>query len=232
MKCPHCTKEIHFQATQSHAYQNNPDSETDLSGFDVSHGFCPSCEELIVLVREGVFEEDSDDLVIQNETIVYPKIIAIKKLTKEIPSKYTKEYEEAATVLPFSPKASAAISRRLLQAILHEESNIKARNLEDEIAKFIERKDLPSYIADAVDAIRNIGNFAAHPIKNTNTGEIVDVEPGEAEWLINVLEDLFDFAFVQPEKLRKRKEELNSKLEALGKKPMRGSDSKDARIGL
>jgi hypothetical protein len=33
-----------------------------------------------------------------------------------------------------------------------------------------------------LDAIRTIGNFAAHPIKSTSSGEIVDVEPGEAEW--------------------------------------------------
>jgi hypothetical protein len=29
--------------------------------------------------------------------------------------------------------------------------------------------------------VRTIGNFAAHPIKSTSTGTIVDVEPGEAE---------------------------------------------------
>ncbi|MCC6569264.1 MAG: DUF4145 domain-containing protein [Anaerolineales bacterium] len=98
---------------------------------------------------------------------------------------------------------------------------MKARNLDKEIEEFISLKDLPSYISEAVDAIRNIGNFAAHPIKNTNTGEIVDVEPGEAEWLLEVLIALLDFSFVQPEKLRKRKEELNKKLETVGKQPMK-----------
>jgi hypothetical protein len=33
-----------------------------------------------------------------------------------------------------------------------------------------------------IDAIRNVGNFAAHPLKSTNTGLILDVEPSEAEW--------------------------------------------------
>jgi hypothetical protein len=41
--------------------------------------------------------------------------------------------------------------------------------------------------------IRTVGNFAAHRIKSTNTGEVVDVEPGEAEHLLNALEELLDY---------------------------------------
>ena len=76
-------------------------------------------------------------------------------------------------------------------------------------------------MSSAIDAVRNIGNFAAHPIKDTNTGEIVEVEPGEAEWLLDVLEGLFDFYFVQPAELRRKREALNEKLEAAGKPPMK-----------
>lgn len=47
-------------------------------------------------------------------------------------------------------------------------------------------------------AIRMIGNFAAHPMTSTNTGEVVDVEPGEAEFLLSVLEELLDYYFVRP----------------------------------
>ncbi len=45
-----------------------------------------------------------------------------------------------------------------------------------------------SRIVCRIDAVRVIGNFAAHPIKSKSTGEIVDVEPGEAEWNLNTLE--------------------------------------------
>ena len=50
-------------------------------------------------------------------------------------------------------------------------------------------------IMKAVDAIRNIGNFAAHPLKDMTTGIIANVEPGEAEWSLDVLEALFDFVY-------------------------------------
>jgi len=58
---------------------------------------------------------------------------------------------------------------------------------------------------DALHHIRIIGNFAAHPEKTVNTGAIVDVEPGEAEWTLDVLESLFDFNFVRPAQLAARK---------------------------
>jgi hypothetical protein len=44
-----------------------------------------------------------------------------------------------------------------------------------------------------------------------NTGAIVDVEPGEAEWTLDVVESLFDFYFVRPAKLAARKAEINKK---------------------
>jgi len=62
-----------------------------------------------------------------------------------------------------------------------------------------------------------VGNFAAHPIKDTNTGAITDVEEGEAELLIETLESLFDFAFVQPAKWAASKAAINAKLSAAGK---------------
>ena len=80
---------------------------------------------------------------------------------------------------------------------------------------------LPPHLAQAVDAVRNIGNFSAHPTKNTSTGEIVDVEPGEAEWSLEVLEGLFEHYFVQPAVLQRKRDALNQKLQEAGKPPMK-----------
>lgn len=64
------------------------------------------------------------------------------------------------------------------------------RDLADQIDEVLPR--LPTSIGHNVDAIRQIGNFAAHALKSTSTGTIVDVEDGEAEWSLDVLEELFD----------------------------------------
>lgn len=50
-----------------------------------------------------------------------------------------------------------------------------------------------------------------------NTAAIVDVGPGEAEWTLDVLESLFDFYFVRPERLAARKAEINKRLIEAGK---------------
>jgi len=71
-----------------------------------------------------------------------------------------------------------------------------------------------------LDYIREVGNFAAHPRKSTNTGEILDVEPEEANINLEVLEALFDFYIVQPEKNKKRFDALNKKLNETGHNPI------------
>ena len=75
--------------------------------------------------------------------------------------------------------------------------------MSQEIEEFVSNAHAPSYLTDAVDAIRQIGNFAAHPIKYENSSEIVEVESGEAEWLLEVLESLFDFVFLKLDRLLK-----------------------------
>jgi len=193
-------------------------------GFELVHGYCPECKNLIVLMRYGEYkwvEDEGEVINIQKEEILYPRSVA-RSIDDTIPNQYRKAFNEANSVLAFSPKASAALSRRLLQTLLREEYKIKPGSLDTEITDFIQLKDIPIEISGAIDAIRNIGNFAAHPLKFTNTGEIVDVEPGEAEWLLEVLEALFDFTFIQPKRIQERKDKLNKKLSALGKPPMKG----------
>ena len=125
-------------------------------------------------------------------------------------------------MLPDSPKASAALSRRCLQHLLREHAKVKHGNLADEIQQVIDG-GLPSHLSNAIDAVRNTGNCAAHPLKNTQTGEIVDVESGEAEWNIECLESLFDFYFVQPASLAEKRQALNAKLKAAGKLPLKSA---------
>jgi hypothetical protein len=149
---------------------------------------------------------------------LYPTSVT-RKVAPEIPDPFRADFLEACAVLKDSPKASAAISRRCLQMILRDVAKVKHADLSREIDEAL--PTLPSMLAESVDAIRNLGNFAAHPIKSSNTGEIIPVEPGEAEWLLDVLEGLFDFYFVQPAILKKKRDELNKKLADAKKPPMK-----------
>ena len=221
MKCPHCSTAMKVEWNETLAYIE-PDTSPQV-GTTVAFDFCPECEKLIVMLRKGIVDGASGYEYIsdfQSGEIIFPRFNS-RTVEPEVPEPYKSEYIEASSVINISSKASAALSRRILQNIIRQEFGIQHRSLAQEIDDFINQPSVPSHLTGAIDAIRNIGNFAAHPLKDTNTGEIIDVEPGEAEWLLDVLEALFDFTFVQPRRLDERKKKLNKKLKEMGKPPMK-----------
>lgn len=153
--------------------------------------------------------------------LVRPRGSARPPCPKQVPKHMAEDYTEACLVLPDSAKASAALSRRCLQTLLRENAGVKHGNLADEIQQTIDSGTLPSHLVESIDAIRNIGNFSAHPIKSNSTGEIVPIEPHEAEWNLDVLESLFDFYYVQPAVIQAKRDALNKKLSDSGKPPMK-----------
>jgi hypothetical protein len=106
---------------------------------------------------------------------------------------------------------------------LREKAGATERDLAKQIQTVIDTNQLLSYLADDLDAVRNIGNFAAHPNKSINTEEIVGVESKEAEWKLEVIESLFDFYFVAPARAKVRRDALNQKLKDANKPPMKSS---------
>ena len=124
-----------------------------------------------------------------------------------MPAHIKEDYEEACKVLPISEKASAALSRRCLQAILKEKGYTQ-RNLAVQIDALLEETDpakaIPTTLRETVDVIRNFGNFSAHLITDQTTLQIIAVEP-EAEWCLGILEDTFDHCYVKPEHTKARK---------------------------
>ena len=153
--------------------------------------------------------------------VVYPKG-ATRPLPPEVwrtaPNLAT-DFAEAVAVIANSRKASAALSRRCLQFILVNAAKTRKRDLADQIDEVLPA--LPPQLAENVDAVRHVGNFAAHPMKSTNSGEIVEVEDGEAEWLLDVIEELCDFYYVAPAKAAAKRAALNRKLSDLGKPPLK-----------
>jgi len=207
MKCPHCLVEIHPEKHDGHIGQ-------DADGqwfFETLLCPNPNCKRLIIfLLNQG------------KSILVRPRGVSRAPVPPEVPKEIAEDYTEACLVLADSPKASAALGRRCLQHLLREKAAVKQGDLADEIQQVIDSRQLPSHLSEAIDAVRNTGNFAAHPVKSKSTGGVVPVEPGEAEWNLDVLESLFDFYFVQPESLKQKRESLNKKLQDAGKPPMKG----------
>jgi hypothetical protein len=215
MKCPHCLTSFH-EETQIQEIGNDKYSQWDLY-----KRRCPECGRFILSLYQKFDRTASGHYLKQREFLCYPKAPSRAPLPTEVPKEYADDYKEACLTLADSPKASAALSRRCLQHLLRENAGVKKGDLANEIQQVLDTAKLPSHLLESLDAVRNIGNFAAHPIKSTASGEIIDVEPGEAEWNLDVIESLFDFFFVQPALLKKKRDALDAKLKEAGKPEMK-----------
>ena len=211
IKCPHCLVTVHLN-------MNQKSLGTDVDGeWLVNYPLCPNCERLIIFIRRTRNSTTAPPAI---TNLVYPKSIQRDPPPAQVPKEFTQDYLEAALIINDSSKASAAISRRLLQHLLREKAGANQRNLVDAINQVINAGSIPSYISECLHTLREFGNFAAHPNKSSLTAEIIDVEPGEAEWCLDVLDALFDHYFVRPDKARQAKEAVNAKRKEVGRQPI------------
>jgi hypothetical protein len=227
VKCPHCLVEFH----------DNPEPiyiAKDVAGYwAIVKRTCPACKRISLTLQNssqvygGQVPGQPGPFVgvvgLNKESLVLPKGSNRPPCPVEVPPQFSVDYAEACLVLPDSAKAAAALGRRCLQNLLRDHVGIKVKsgNLAEEIQAVMDSGKLPSDLTESIDAIRNVGNFGAHPMKSQHSGEVLDVEPGEAEWTLDVLEELFDFYFVRPEQRRKKREALDLKLKEAGKPAMK-----------
>ena len=220
-RCPHCKLNVRFEKA---VYTSN---SVDASKIDLSSQKswrialqscgCPSCGKLII----SGLSIGPDSVIRSQEVLLWPDSSErpVPVAVEDEDPQLAADFSEAVSVLSKSKKASAALSRRCLQHILKEKAGAKKKDLADQIDEVL--AVLPAELSLNVDAIRHVGNFAAHPLKSKSTGEIVDVEEGEAEWLLDVLEELFEYYYVAPSAASSRRAALNKKLADLGKPPLK-----------
>lgn len=217
MKCPHCTVDFH----DNEEVKPIAKDQDGVWGYGLRR--CSACGRIIVRLfsSDAYYSNLAQWGSELSSRLVRPKVAGRPPISSDVPKKYADDYYEACLVLPDSSKASAALSRRCLQHLLRDEGKVKPQDLAREIQEVLDSRKLPTHIADSLDAVRQIGNFAAHPIKSKSSGEIVPVEAGEAEWTLDVLDLLFDFYFVGPARTKARREALDKKLADAGKPPLK-----------
>ena len=127
-----------------------------------------------------------------------------------VPEAIRNDYEEACLIINDSPKAAASLSRRCLQGMVRDFWKLKKTkmgNLASEIAQIEEQVSPDTW--DSIEAIRSVGNIGAHMEKDVNL--IIDVEPNEAELLIELIEMLIEDWYID----RHKRQERTKKAKAL-----------------
>jgi hypothetical protein len=126
-----------------------------------------------------------------------------------IPEAVRQDYDEACAIRDLSPKASATITRRCIQGVIRDFCGITKRRLIDEIKelrRLVDAGQAPAGVqadtVDAIDHVRQIGNIGAHMEADINV--IVDVDPNEAQALIELTELLFEEWYVAREERTQR----------------------------
>ena len=221
MQCPHC--DIAFSEKDAwKRFQVAPTGERHWE-WSCLVAECPECEELVIHAQRtvrGAASIHEHRFPEYQRRLVYPLSAPPRAVAMGVPEPLKADYQEAYQVLLASPKASAALSRRVLQAILVEQGYL-GTNLAHQIDEVLEdtksEKALPLGIRRTVDAIRHFGNFSAHPMTDVTSLQIIDVEPEEAEWCVKIVERLFDHYYVRPAEDQKMLDDLNEKLSLAGK---------------
>ena len=153
---------------------------------------CPNCGEYTIFAK-GIGKSVNDVNV-----KIRPLSMA-KKYPIYIPKQIREDYEEACAILSLSPKASATLSRRCLQGMIRDYWGIVKSRLNDEISDLKER--IQPDLWSAIDSLRQLGNIGAHMEKDVDL--IVDIDPGEADKLIKLIELLMKEWYINREERKK-----------------------------
>lgn len=132
-----------------------------------------------------------------------------------IPKPIVEDYYEACTIRDLSPKASATLARRCLQGMIRDFCGIADKTLHrelDRLRKQVDENAAPAGVTiedvEAIDHVRSVGNIGAHMEKDIN--QVIDVDPGEAQALIELIELLLDDWYVARHQRRQKLEKIAS----------------------
>jgi hypothetical protein len=213
MKCPHCTVAFFDSWDETKFLRNNR-----AIGWWYRTDKCPTCKEWIIEVTQYADANNQP----MGWRLIYPINSTRGPVPASVPKEIAEDYIEACDVISISPKASAALSRRCLQNILRSHG-YEAKQLWQEIDLLLGETDtskvIPTNLRITIDAIRHFGNFSAHPTEDVTTLQIIRVEDEEAEWCLQILEDMFEHFYVRPADAAVRKAALDVKLALAGKGP-------------
>jgi len=220
-KCPYCKTQttivVHSNASRgTHFYPSS--SKFGTIGFESQFIVCPNpeCKELCItanLHKAARHPNGGNYFRVNGENHILswklkPQSSAIPQ-PDYIPEQLRNDYEEACSILSLSPKASATLARRCLQGMIRDFWGIAKNTLNDEINELKSQNKIAPSTIDSIDAVRKIGNIGAHMEKDVNY--IIDIEEGEADILIKLLEDLFQDWYVD----RHERNERNQKIQQI-----------------
>lgn len=239
--CPHCGINVIFNSLKTKHprppdVDNVPTSESivyeDLDSpnrtqFRIWGATCPSCNGSIIIRQKLVptktkLPKFPQPYHCEDDLLLWPRGPK-RQIPPEVPKEIAKDYRQACEVLFISEFASAVLSRRCLQHIIHDAAKQHNYSLEQEIKAI--KKTLPDELKELPTLVRLLGKIAAHPHRDYKTGDVITVEPEEAKLALSVIESLFEHYYLRPTKPNKTKKlanQIRTKASRIQKPPKKG----------
>jgi hypothetical protein len=234
MKCPTCgenTPDDWKGLVVRPQWSVSSETEYDIEGpdqrrlhFDWMQCANDQCGQVVVRAHETRptgFLVDSTPEETTDTWMVHPRhgTRPLDPLIAEREPDLARDYAEAVAILDTSHRMSAVLSRRILADLLEKYAGQDAYGLTDRINAFIADNSHPYPLRQNLHYLREIADFSAHTQTNDQL-ERLDASQEEAEWTLSIVERLFDYFIVAPEKDRKLREGMDAKLEAADRKPI------------
>lgn len=236
MKCPTCGDHtpdawqlVQFQAAgggligELRAQEGDEITLRQVS-LDFMHCANNDCKELVIRMHELYRDYEQADALRAYEwrtdtSVVRPRFAAAGRVDPLVPPTFKRDYQEAAAILGISPRMSTVLSRRILADLLEKYAALTDFSLKDRIDAFVADTSHPHQLRENLGYLVEMGNFGAHTQKN-DQAEVVDVDPDEAEWTLDLVARLFDYFIVSPERDRKMREAFGEKLKDAKRRPI------------
>lgn len=215
--CPYCRQPQVVSGdnydNEAHSINVGENARGDGLGFWVRSIACQNkhCKQVTIdfaLCGDGKYSNGWKNGGIIQRWGLWPESSA-KPQPEFIPKPLRDNYVEACRIRDLSPKASATLSRRCLQGMIRDFAKIAKDTLNAEIValqKMVDEDKAPRGVTpesvEAIDHVRKIGNIGAHMEKDIDL--IIEIDPDEAQILIELVETLFDEWYVAREQRTQR----------------------------
>ena len=214
-QCPYCNQHATLREDNLHTATNNLiiDNAEGYRQFRVICLVCPNtgCRRFtldVVMYQYDRVSKLTPSTPIQSWKLLPPARMI--PFPEYVPKPIVDDYKEACSIVELSPKAAATLARRCLQGMIRDFWGIKKHRLIDEVMALQEQEGVDPLTWKAIDAVRIVGNIGAHMEKDIDV--IIDVDPGEAEQLIALIEGLVEDWYIA----RQNREDRLNKVIAIG----------------
>lgn len=237
LKCQYCktnvpyddpdfTCELHRRYVPADAYADMLDEWT--IGFFAKQ--CKSCQRAIVgyVIEfrdyengQPLFNDFEDGSVDICNHQIYPSIPeASINFDYEVPQDIKQDLIEAHQCLEISPRATAALCRRAVHAVLVDKADGGGKNFSADIETAKKSPLFLGYPSRYLEAVRDCGNYAVHQNWDKESFDLIQTSRTEADALLKVAGNLVHYVYKEIPELEGTLQLIKSKTDSkLSKRP-------------